>query len=377
MIHNLWNIVKILSEKTFEYKRLWLIFCCVLLWAMGCRNHLTHAAASQGEREQSALSFIDTHSHLDGVYRLGGVWESDYDAAARTAMTTMDEAGVQKSLLLPPPFPPHYPRRYDYSVLAEVVKNYPDRFSFLGGGGLLNPMIHAVPADQVTTEIRQEFEAKATEIIAAGAAGFGEMTALHLSFFENHPFLEGPPDHPLFLLLSDIAARADMPIDLHMEAVTQDINLPTGFSTPPNPSVLHENIKAFERLLAHNRKARIVWAHVGWDNTGHMTVSLLRRLLHQHSNLFMSIKILTGVGRQIVANRPLQEDGSIRPEWLELIHDFPDRFVIGSDQFYGIPGLTPGRPQSATASWSLIDQLPEELASKMARENALQIYRIK
>ena len=99
-------------------------------------------------------------------------------------------------------------------------------------------------------------------------------------------FESTPPDHPLFLVLADIAADNDMPIDLHMEAVPQDMPTPPRFALRgPNPSNLKENISALERLLDHNPRPRIIWAHAGWDNTGERTVRLMRSLLAKHPNL--------------------------------------------------------------------------------------------
>ena len=63
-------------------------------------------------------------------------------------------------------------------------------------------------------------------MIKDGALGFGEITALHLSFRRTHPFEETPPDHPLYVLLADIAARLGVPIDIHMEAVSGGTAVP-------------------------------------------------------------------------------------------------------------------------------------------------------
>ncbi|MFQ5594735.1 MAG: exo-alpha-sialidase, partial [Anaerolineae bacterium] len=333
----------------------------------------------------SKAAITDTHVHLDGKYLEAGPGGpsvvTDFDSAAATALAKMDELGIQKSLLMPPPFAPEMinsPLVYDYTDLAAVAQNNPERFGFLGGGGLLNPTIHSVPSDQVTAQIREEFEQTATAIAEAGAAGFGEMTALHLSFFDGHPFLEAPPDHELFLLLADIAASYDMPIDLHMEAVVSDLELSPVYG-PPNPQppdVVHANIDAFERLLSHNPDARIVWAHAGADHTGDMTVELLRQLLEDHPNLYASVKVLERAGLQYPENRPVDGDGTIRPEWLQLMTDFPDRFVMGGDQFYGIPGKTPQRPVSTEWTKRLIDQLPEGLARQVLEDNVRRIYRL-
>ena len=48
----------------------------------------------------------------------------------------------------------------------------------------------------------------------------------------------------------------------------------------------------------------------------------------------------------------------------------------GGDEFYGIPGKTPERPQSTEATWNLLGQLPDDLANKVACENVQQVYRL-
>lgn len=57
----------------------------------------------------------------------------------------------------------------------------------------------------------------------------------------------------------------------------------------------------------------------------------------------------------------------IKPDWLKLLQDFPDRFIIGSDQHY---------PESKGAQrWQavvlLFNQLPPDLRKKIGTENAL------
>src|SRR6185312_13039247 len=139
-----------------------------------------------------------------------------------------------------------------------------------------------------------------------------------------------PSDHPLLLLLADIAAQHRVPMVLHIEAVPQEMPLPSNLKSPPNPPRLHANIAALERLLDHNRNAKIIWAHAGSDNTGYRTPELCRRLLRAHSNLYMEIKI----DPVSPARNPPMANGKIKPEWLRLYKQFPDRFVIGSDQHY-------------------------------------------
>lgn len=282
--------------------------------------------------------------------------------------------------------PPSPKDNCDSEALAKVVTKHPEQFAFLAGGGTLNPMIQqAIRSGQVTPQMLRLFEERALQILDDGAVGFGEMTAEHFSHFARHPYEVAPPDHPLFLLLADIAGRNKVPIDLHMEVIPEDMPFsaisPTVYSrirwSPNNPSMLYENLQAFERLLAHNRNAPIIWAHVGSDQTGFLTIELMNRLLQDHPNLYMQIRL--GFGGH-PPNRPIGNDGRIRPEWLELIASFPDRFVFGLDSFYAPPEHTrfPSRPERLFRAYShFLNQLPLDLARKVAYENAARIYALK
>ena len=82
-----------------------------------------------------------------------------------------------------------------------------------------------------------------------------------------------------------------------------------------------------------------MWDHAGADVTQHRSVALMRQLLQSHSNLYMALNL----GRHpppTHPNSPVGTDGLLRPEWISLIEDFSDRFVLGSDQFYQGPGAS-------------------------------------
>jgi hypothetical protein len=317
------------------------------------------------------VNWIDAHVHFHGPSQR--VRDCFSAAVVSNALANMDANGILKSLILPPPRDVQ-DVRVDYGDLVSIVKAQPGRFAFLAGGDSLNPMIQtAVKSGQVPSDLQRSFEEKAAEIIKAGAVGFGETTALHPSLNPTHPFEEAPPDHPLFLLLADLAARFDVPIDLHMEAITQDTPTPEWLrqASPNNPAILKENITGFERLLAHNRKARIVWAHVGRDPIGQMTISLLRRLVETHSNLYLQVALVPLGGPQRIFNRPVDANGVILPEWLDLMRSFSDRFVLGSDAFYCEADF-----RQTESYRPFLEQLPLDVASKVSVENAVRIYKL-
>ena len=120
--------------------------------------------------------------------------------------------------------------------------------------------------------------------------------------------------------------------------------------------------------MAHNPRAKIIWAHAGSDNTGDRTVELCRRMLQAHTNLYMEIKTdPQSPGK----NYPLASDGKIKPDWLKLFEDFPDRFIIGSDQHYPPPKSPIQRWQTVVL---LFNQLPADVRRKIGTENVDHIY---
>jgi len=186
---------------------------------------------------------------------------------------------------------------------------------------------------------------------------------------ERHPYESAPPDHPLLLALADIAAKHGMPVELHMEAVPRDMPFPPDRrQSANNPGTVAANIPRFERLLAHNRQARIVWAHAGWDLSGERSVALMQELLGRHPNLYMDIKSDRRGSRRTAA---FAQGGTvIRPGWLAMLRAFPDRFMIGSDQFMD---METGRLENARR---FVDLLPADLAPRIAAENARRVYRL-
>lgn len=336
--------------------------------------------------------WIDTHVHLvSGVTNTTGDWAG----AVRVALADMDKNNIAMAIVMPTPQPPG-DNFYDIADFADAVKKHPTRFAFLGGGGTLSPIILYEPdTDTVSEATRKKFTDIAHGIIDAGAVGFGEMAATHLSHADAHAYHRARPDHPLFLLLADIAAERNVPIDLHMDLVIEQSPLPAKFKelSKRNPPTLTANLAQFEKLLAHNRGARIVWAHAGADHTGVLSVDLIRRMMREHPNLYMSIKALA---QSPEPNMALAREGRLRPDWRRLIADFPTRFVIGTDRFYGSSAV--GMPAGAGAGKNIkasagaifiertvvltqagrdvLSQLPPQLAQRVAVDNVKAIYRL-
>lgn len=337
------------------------------------------------QNQSSPISWIDVHGHLLPE-------KKDFKTSVEAALAAMNEANIRKMIFMPPP-QCESNQHYDCDSILNAIRNYPSRIAFMGGGGTLNVTIHKYANQKTISEsVKQRFEQDAASLIKKGAAGFGEIAIHHISHTQGQPYENVAADHPLMLLLADMAAKYDVPIDVHFDVVTQDMELPAKFSSPPNPNKFVRNIDAFERLLAYNPKARICWAHAGTDLLGQWTIDLSRRLLQKYPNLYMSLRI----GPPEHPNGVFAGNNRISQDWVELLSDFPDRFVIGADQFIGGTNTGPGQnPQeknkrpSPTDSFSkkapvarmmtnqLLSLLPPDLAKKIAYENAMTIYKLK
>jgi predicted TIM-barrel fold metal-dependent hydrolase len=300
--------------------------------------------------------YVDTHVHFDG----------DAQTVVQAALQALGRENAAKLFFLSPPDTFDTPNRLESDFLVPVFRQHADKLAILAGGGTLNAMIQqSVKTGDAGPDAQRRFRERAQEIIRMGAVGFGEMATEH--FAGDTPYQYAPNDHPLFLLLSDIAAETDAPIVIHMELAEQDMSTPALLG-PPNPRQIHGNLAAFERFLAHNRRARIVWAHFGSDALGQRTPEQARRLLRANPNLFMEIKADPLNPR---SNYPLDANGKIKPEYLRLFTEYPDRFVIGSDQHYPEPRAAQQRWQTVV---NLFNQLPADVRKKIGTENAARVY---
>jgi hypothetical protein len=336
-----------------------------------------------------ALQGASRRPHVDVHMHLVGGQQQMFSEAVRECLAHMEEFGISKAVVMSPPQPP--PGAFDAFDFIPELRRHGDRFAFLGGGGILNPMLHAHHDPQsVTSAVEQEFASAANRLLDEGAVGFGEIAVLHLSLVDRHPFEEVSSVHPLLSALADIAARRNAVIDLHLDPVVapDSMRTPAALIVPPNPPTLAGNIGGFERLLADHPGARIVWAHGGSDFTGNLTPALVGRLMEAHPNLFMSLR---PVPPQVNAANPfglrfynlILTPSGIDPGWLALLHKHSDRFVIGSDSFFMSPAastegaaatLGRGNQGRLAASLTMLSRLPPDLASKIATANPLRIY---
>jgi predicted TIM-barrel fold metal-dependent hydrolase len=332
----------------------------------------------------ASLTIVDVHAHFLPDRDL------TFDDAVASAIKHMDQYGVARTIMMSPPRGRKIPRNYDYPDFRTALKKYPGRFVFLAGGGTLNPLLHrhADPAS-VTDAVKMEFAAIAHNALDEGAIGFGEMSSLHISLSRAHGYTYVPADHPLLLLLADIAAERDVPLDLHMDALVKDTKPPAKLAAyPNNPDVFPATLTALQRLLAHNPKAKIIWDHAGSDRLGDLTPQVIRRLMDRFPNLYVSLKV---VGKKSPAHNKLLSGRAVVAAWLALLKRHSDRFMLGTDNFYASANAYPSARAAASSNIGhfsranrpklmlttrFLSLLPADLARKISSENAIRLFRL-
>ncbi|NIC42388.1 amidohydrolase family protein [Aquabacterium sp. A08] len=345
------------------------VWACAV-WAL-CA--LGHGAAAQGT---PGVPMVDTHNHFQAGK------DRNFVAGLKAALREMDRVGIARMLLMPPPLPQEQgPMYHDIEDLQFALKDAPGRVALLVGSSL-NVMIHSVAPQDVTEAVKARFAARVKAILDQGAVGLGEIAIHHVSIpamGSQHAYEFVPADHPLMLLMADLAAERGVPIDLHMDLVPEDMPLPAALRPNPlNPDTLPANAEAFKRLLRHNPKTRFVWSHVGFEPLLTRQPQRVREWLKAFPNLYMSFRLNRGHAHPAAALGP---DGQLKPAWMALVTEFADRFLLGSDSFYdrdGVArgGLEPGSNQGLRALRNFIDALPLPVAQAVAHGNAIRLYQL-
>lgn len=347
----------------------------VRLFVSVCAVFVPFCAGAQAPKNADLFPIIDVHSHIVARPMM-------IPGAVKVAEAMAAQYGVKTMILA------HVPAIekkvwYKFPALKKFLEGH-KRLAFLGGGGSLNPIIHSHDAKSGGHKnALGQFETIARKIIKNGAAGFGEMGALHISLFSGHPYTYQPADHPLFLRLADIAAESGLPIDIHVDGVDGSMNTPDDFADADNPGTLPGTLAGLERLIAHNPKAKISWAHGGSDPLGEMTPVRIHKMMDKYSNLYMSLRIIDSRWPK-VHNTVFDGDG-LDKEWRALLMGHSDRFFIGTDAMFLSPDM-PKRVAAAKFSESnsdlyemarrFLDLLPREVAAKIAYQNAMRVYRL-
>jgi hypothetical protein len=115
----------------------------------------------------------------------------------------------------------------------------------------------------------------------------------------------------------------------------------------------HSDADAVERIFRQDKDARVLWAHSGFTDP-----DSVRAMLAKHKWLWADL----------AWRNDYAPYGRLEPAWKQLILDFPDRFMVGTDtpspeRWYSVV-------EHAQFSRKWIAELPAEVADNVAYRNA-------
>ena len=121
---------------------------------------------------------------------------------------------------------------------------------------------------------------------------------------------------------------------------------------------VHSDAQAIKFIFEQNPEARILWAHAGFE-----FAETVRELLLLHDNLWADLSF----------RYDIFPNGTIMPEWEQVLLDHADRFLLGIDTY------TPQRwlQVNEVMQWQrqLLAALPAGVARKIAYQNGERITR--
>lgn len=135
--------------------------------------------------------------------------------------------------------------------------------------------------------------------------GIGEISATH---FPSAGFGETDfsPTGAMVTGILELARKHRVPVLLHVESTRMD---------------------ELGTLLERFRDVNVVWAHGGYT-----PLFLARRMLQRHPNLYYELSARTWPRHPRSPDYTILRDGERAwPEWLQLVEEMPQRFLVGTD----------------------------------------------
>jgi predicted TIM-barrel fold metal-dependent hydrolase len=294
-------------------------------------------AESQSPRN---LPLIDIHAHFFRMTPDSVIRAMDQEDITLAVFMPVANAGRARK------------RRASEDFYLDAAKAFPKRMAAFYGGNELNLDFMGTAPNRISDDRKERFRKQVEEVLKQGGfKGIGELAPRHIAWNPGMQEIEYPADHPLMLVLADLAAKYELPMDIHLEAN-------------------EKTIAQFERLLAHNEKTKIIWSHAGWSNTGLATPELMRRLMARFPNLYSSIKYRKPENPGQEKVKLIDEKSTLVMPWGSLFEEFSERFFIGTDVKLGD---TESDYRHARTHRRILAQLSESTARKISWENAKRL----
>lgn len=326
------------------------------------------------------MKFIDTHAHIAP--------DTDYDAV----IESLDAANVSHIAIMPR-------GGSEESDVVDFYGRYPDRvLPFYGGSDIQTVLMEgstkiSEPRMKLFQGCREEWWSEwldevmahlESELRAAPYKGIGEVRLRHYGNGPDMPEKEHdydfPADSAFMRRVVDLAARLGLPIAIHLEAETEGEHI--AFLDKP---AARSTVPAFERLIAHNRAARVIWSHLG-----RASPDVVDRMLATHPNLYTDISDVMPRGQHacgcsaaslnVFAEYPLKnsivdESGRLKDEWQPVFERHADRIMLATDAM-SAKGYGPMYRALTDQLRDVLGPLSPAAASKIAQGTARSVFRL-
>jgi len=153
------------------------------------------------------------------------------------------------------------------------------------------------------------------------------------------------------------AASHDLPVTIHSDVSSVWVQ---------EPLYLFE----MEEAVKMHPNTRFIWAHAGVSRRINVPtlISELQRMLKAYPNLWIDLS-------WVVYPLDINPDGKLNMNWVKLVEEFPDKFMIGTD----LIGHYENYEETILRYYNLLDALKPNTAQLVAKDNFLNVlpYRVR
>lgn len=242
-----------------------------------------------------------------------------------------------------------------YEARAAFIKAMGDRYIATRGQPEFNIMYiqggSGAMEDAGSSAFRALLEVSESEFKAGTIRGFGELFANN-SRSSSTPKLRRKvrADAPTHRALYELAGKYGGFLQFHVQAD-------------------NDTLEQLGVLAAIEPRVPIILAHCGTD----AGADVIRGLLEKHANLHCDLsQKAPPVWNPKKAHQRIFNESGVEPDWLKLIEDFPDRFMIGTDAY-----CCDYAEAIAVIRKGLLPRLAPATLRKVAHENAQRVMRLK
>ncbi|BAF71836.1 5-oxoprolinase (ATP-hydrolysing) [Sulfurovum sp. NBC37-1] len=181
--------------------------------------------------------------------------------------------------------------------------------------------------------------------------GIGEILTRHDDLTALTYGEQARANHIALDAVYDFAAEHDLPVTIHSDISSVWVHKPL-------------YLEEMEEAVKNHPKTRIVWAHAGASRRIVVPnlASIMGRMLKTYPNLWIDLS-------WVVYPNYVAPHGKPSKEWVALVEEFPDRFMIGTDNI----GHYDNYEQTIKRYYVFLDALSPKTARLVAEKNFLSI----